>query len=51
VPCCCGCARPRRRSLFDRLLGGYERHERSLIWAFRHRPLVMVVLFAKLRTI
>jgi multidrug efflux pump len=34
---------PRGRSLFDRLLGGYER---SLIWAFHHRPLVMVVLLA-----
>jgi multidrug efflux pump len=36
-------AAPRRRSLFDRLLGGYER---SLIWALRHRPLLMVVLLA-----
>jgi multidrug efflux pump len=36
-------AAPRRRSLFDRLLGGYAR---SLIWAFRHQPLVMVVLLA-----
>jgi multidrug efflux pump len=36
-------AAPRGRSLFDRLLGGYER---SLIWAFRHRPLVMAVLLA-----
>jgi multidrug efflux pump len=36
-------AAPRGRSLFDRLLGGYER---SLIWAFRHRPLVMAVMLA-----
>jgi multidrug efflux pump len=33
--------RPKRRSMFDRLLGGYER---SLIWALKHSALVMVIL-------
>ena len=35
--------RPTRRSLFDRLHGGYER---SLTWALRHSFLVMLILFA-----
>ena len=33
---------PRRRTLFDRVLGGYER---SLAWALRHGGLVMLILF------
>jgi multidrug efflux pump len=36
-------AAPRGRSLFDLLLRGYER---TLIWAFRHRSLVITVLLA-----
>src|SRR5208337_3389642 len=35
--------RPRRRSLFDRLLGGYDR---SLIWALRRPRIVMLILLA-----
>jgi len=34
---------PRRRTLFDRMHGGYER---SLGWALRHGGLVMLILFA-----
>jgi multidrug efflux pump len=33
---------PRRRTMFDRVLGGYER---SLAWALRHGGLVMLILF------
>jgi multidrug efflux pump len=33
---------PRRRTVFDRVLGGYER---SLAWALRHGGLVMLILF------
>jgi multidrug efflux pump len=33
---------PRRRTIFDRVLGGYER---SLAWALRHGGLVMLILF------
>jgi multidrug efflux pump len=36
-------AGPRRRSVFDRILGGYER---TLGWALRHGGLVMLILFA-----
>ncbi len=35
--------KPARRTFFDRLLGGYER---SLIWALRHRLLVLLILAA-----
>src|SRR5271170_2973523 len=38
-------AAPRRRSLFSRALGGYER---SLEWALRHGRLVLLILFATL---
>ena len=34
---------PRRRTLFDRVLTGYER---SLSWALRHSPLVLSIFFA-----
>jgi len=34
---------PRRRSLFDRVLSGYEH---SLTWALRHSRLVLVIFFA-----
>ncbi len=33
---------PRRRTVFDRILGGYEH---SLAWALRHGGLVMLILF------
>jgi len=36
-------ATPRRRSFFDRVLGGYEH---SLAWALRHGSLVMLTLLA-----
>ena len=36
-------AGPRRRTMFDRILGGYER---TLGWALRHGGLVMLILFA-----
>lgn len=35
--------RPRRRSFFDRLLGGYER---TLLWALRHSFLTFLILIA-----
>jgi multidrug efflux pump len=35
--------RERRRSFFERVLGGYER---SLVWALHHRRLVLVIFFA-----
>jgi multidrug efflux pump len=34
---------PRRRSLFERVLGGYEH---SLDWALRHRRIVLAIFFA-----